>query len=301
VAPLAAHAAPAALPLPGGRAGASVRLRPLLSGWARLPPGLLERGEGPLAPLRALGLGVPREQWLRVPIGSFLLEHPRAGPVLVDTGLHPSLAADPAENLGRLYARFARGLELRAPVPDRLLELGVDPLEVRAVVMTHLHLDHASAMSEFPSAAFLVDELEWDAARSAFGVLRGYLRRHLDHPLEVRLLDFDAPPVDAFATFGRSLDLFGDGSVRLLATPGHSPGHLSVVLRLRDREALLCGDAAFTTPTLDYGRQTGPFADGHLFGRSLREIQRYREQTPTALIVPGHDAEAWEALEPVYD
>ncbi len=129
----------------------------------------------------------------------------------------------------------------------------------------------------------------------------GYVRGHIDHPFDFRLLDFDGEAVDAFASFGRALDLFGDGSVRLVATPGHTHGHLSVVLRLRSREALLCGDAAYTTDTLDHGHLPGQVVDEHLFRRSLREITRYRELTPEALVIPGHDLAAFEALEPRYD
>ncbi len=294
---------PASLPLPGGRPGASVRLHPLISGRAAVPPAYLHRAEGRLAGLRTFGLGVSRDEWVPIPIVSFLVEHPGAGVVLVDTGLHPSVGLDPSLNLGRLYGWLMRDA-LTSPeesVTAQLLDRGIEPGAVRTVVMTHLHFDHSSAMSELPEATFLVDELEWEAATAPLAGLRGYVKGHFVPELDVRLLDFDGEGVESFATFGRSFDLFGDGSVRLVSTPGHTHGHLSVVLRLREREALLCGDAVYTTRTLETSHLPGRTEDGHLFRRSLREMQRYLEQTPGTLVVPGHDMEAWERLEAAYD
>jgi N-acyl homoserine lactone hydrolase len=93
---------PAALPLPGGREGATVRLEPLLCGTWRIPPAAFLREEGRFAWRKAFGLGVPRREWLVAPVQVFLVEHPGAGHMLVDTGFHPSVALDPKQNLGRL-------------------------------------------------------------------------------------------------------------------------------------------------------------------------------------------------------
>ena len=100
----AAEPQSAVLPLPGGTTGATVRLHPLLSGTASGPPGWIHREDGRLAKLHALGIGVPKSDFLDIPIVSFLVEHPSAGPVLIDTGLHPSCAVDPKQNLGRVGA-----------------------------------------------------------------------------------------------------------------------------------------------------------------------------------------------------
>ncbi|MFL5896373.1 MAG: MBL fold metallo-hydrolase, partial [Thermoleophilaceae bacterium] len=103
-----------------------------------------------------------------------------------------------------------------------------------------------------------------------------------------------------FASFGRTLDLFGDGSARLAYTPGHTLGHMSLVLRTKGGEFLIAADSIYTMRTLrESAMPYGP-QDEHEFRRSLREVQRYAEQTPDAVIVPGHDIEAFRALAPVY-
>ena len=177
--------------------------------------------------------------------------------------------------------------------------LGLDPDAVRTVVMTHLHSDHASGISQFPDATFVVSAAEWQAAASG-GQLQGYQRHQFDHAFDYRLIDFDSAEADSFATFGRGLDLFGDGSVRLVSTPGHTKGHLSVILRLVGRELLLTGDAAYTMRTIADTALPYRMEDEHFFTRSLREIQLYAERTPTAVIIPGHDMQRWEELEAVY-
>lgn len=299
----AAEPRPAELPLPGGSAEATVRLHPLLSGWSPAPPAYIHREDGRLRDLHAFGVGVSKDDYVRVPYVSFLVEHPSAGHILVDTGLHPSVAVDPKQNLGRLMARLVGGLHFSQEdsVPAQLRARGIEHADVGLVVMTHLHFDHASAMSEFPDATFVFSTDEWQAATGSQGWRHGYRRQQFDHAFDYRLLDFEAREVDSYATFGRSLDLLGDGSIRLVFTPGHTHGHMSVILRLRGREALLAGDAIYTKRTLRDGVLPWFVEDEHLFRRSLKEIQLYSETHPDALVVPGHDMEFWETLEPVYE
>ena len=126
-------------------------------------------------------------------------------------------------------------------VTDRLVGLGLDPLGIELVVLTHMHNDHVGAVAQLPRATFVVDGREWDAADDQ-GFLHGYRHQLYDYDYDWRALDFAAANVDSFASFGRTIDLFGDGSVRLLSTPGHTRGHMSVLLRLRSgRELLLDG------------------------------------------------------------
>ena len=106
--------------------------------------------------------------------------------------------------------------------------------------------------------------------------------------------------MQSFSGFARSFDVFGDGSVRLVSTPGHTPGHQSVVLRCGRGEVLVVGDAAYTEAELRGEARPILVRDGHLHRRSLREIAEYRRQTPDALLIPGHDPAFWPTLDPEY-
>jgi N-acyl homoserine lactone hydrolase len=288
------------LPLPGGSSGATVRVRPLRCGEVRLPPRALDRPRGPLPLLRGIGLTTPRSRWSWVPVPAFLFEHPTAGPLLIDTGFDASVEDDPHTSLGHrqawmLPARMGRG----ESAPARLRALGIEPEQIRVVVMTHLHNDHASGAAQFPHATFVVDGAEWRAA-CAGGFPQGYRHAHFDRPFDWRILDYAAPSVGGHAAFERSLDLFGDGSVRLLSTPGHTLGHQSVLLALAGRELLLTGDAAYTRRTIDEDLVPIFVADERLYLRSLAAIRDHVRQSPRTVVICGHDAQRWPRLEPLY-
>jgi N-acyl homoserine lactone hydrolase len=297
----AAEPRPAELPLAGGRPGTSVALHPLLTGRVRVPSSWLLRSEGRLAARRAFGIGVAKKDLLDVPVPAFLVEHPGAGLILIDTGFHPSVAVNPRQNLGRVALFEFKDVQMDPgqAVSAQLRERGRSPGDIRVVIMTHLHADHASAIAEFPEATFIVSKREWEAATDA-GRLHGYVKRQFDHGFDYRLLDFEGADASSFSGFGRSFDLFGDGSVRTVFTPGHTLGHMSVVLRTKRREVLVAGDAIYLRETLETAHVPHRVEDEHLFRRSLREIAQYRKETPDALIIPGHDWEAWQALAPEY-
>lgn len=249
----------------------------------------------------AFGFGVKKEDWIKVPVPAFLVEHPGVGPILIDTGFHPSVAAKPTANLGRLSQFTFKDIQMKPEqaVSAQLRSRGIDPAQIKVVVMTHLHIDHASAVSEYPESTFLVSAAEW-AAASEHGQFHGYVKRQFDHGFDWRLLDFEGRDAESFSGFARSFDLFGDGSVRTVYTPGHTLGHLSVVVRTARGEVLVAADAIYLRRTLDDTHLPYRTEDEHLFRRSLREIRQYATETPEAVIVPGHDVEAWQELEAVY-
>jgi N-acyl homoserine lactone hydrolase len=305
------EAAPAQLPLPGGSEGACVTLHPLLCAEMRGPIGWFERTYGPTAALHALGIGASAESYVSVPIVAFLVEHPSAGAILIDTGLHGSLiGADRRarnRNLGPIGRLLMRDLSMRPEqtAVEQLRAREIEPSAVRTIVMTHLHFDHASALVDFPASTVLVSAPEWQAARARGSWQHGYSAAQLAPGPHYRLLDFAlgdtapgaARPRDVFA---QTHDVFGDGSLVLAFTPGHSRGHMSVILRLDSREALLAGDAAYTMATLRDGARPWRNEDTAAFERSLSALQAYDRTHPDALIVPGHDMVHWRTLDERY-
>jgi glyoxylase-like metal-dependent hydrolase (beta-lactamase superfamily II) len=283
--------------LPGGSEGATVRVRPLLVAEIMAPPDWFRRPPGFAGPLRAFL--ARRSTWVALPVPAFLIDHPTAGPILVDTGLHPSVADDPTESLGPVARLLDIRMTAEQAVPAQLDALGVDPHAIRSVVMTHLHYDHAGAVSQFPQATFVVSSAEWEAASNG-GLKDGYRRRQFDHAFDWRTVDYEHRDVPSFATFARSVDLLGDGSIRLVSTPGHSRGHQSVIVRLHDRELLLTGDAAFRRETIETGEVPLIVTDEHLYRRSLSEIASYVQRTPSAEVICGHDPWEWGKLDAVY-
>ena len=180
-------------PLAGGTRGATVTVEPLIAGHVDFAREMMVSPGGHFITAKlakALLLGSKENV---VPVPAFLIRHPSAGAILVDTGLHPSIATDPKENFGALAARSGKPtLAAGEDVPSQLRKRGLDPGEIPIVVMTHLHLDHTSAISEFPNSTFVVSETEWQAAaHGSSPILNGYRRAHFDYAFEYRTVDFN--------------------------------------------------------------------------------------------------------------
>src|SRR6476646_2780566 len=118
-------------PLAGGTPGATVAVEPIVAGTVTWSRSMMESPGGrflTLKVLRALLTGKPAAT---VPCPAFLIRHPSAGAILVDTGLHPSIATDGRETFGALAARIAKaGLEPGEDVPAQLRKRGLEPGEV---------------------------------------------------------------------------------------------------------------------------------------------------------------------------
>jgi glyoxylase-like metal-dependent hydrolase (beta-lactamase superfamily II) len=291
-------------PLAGGTPGATVTVEPIVAGHVDFPLAMMVSPGGrfvTLKLLRALLRGKPPHL---VPVPAFLIRHPSAGAILVDTGLHPSIATDGRENFGGTANRFGKPtLQPGEDVPAQLRGRGLDPGEIPVVVMTHMHIDHTSAISEFPNSTFIVSEPEWvDAASGSNPTMKGYRRPHFDYAFEYRTIDFDRSAVDSYASFGRTFDLFGDGSVRLAFTPGHSAGHMSVIAHLAQRDFVIGGDAMYMLDQLEGGAALPPRPfDAHNLRRSLQELRLFHRQFPEVVITPGHDPEFYSQIQPRYE
>ena len=233
----------------------------------------------------------PGDTTLDAPLLWYLVRHPEHGVALIDTGL----PRDP--DFGRVLGVFFGGVRPAAePFDAQLRARGVEPDAVELVVMTHLHADHTGGMPLLPRAEFVIGRREWAAVTGRNPLLNGAAGSHLPPAERVREIDFErdgAPDVPFMST----IDLFGDGSVRLLSTPGHSPGHLSVLLRAAGgRDVLVVGDAAYTSDSIR--DQSLPLFtdDEQRYRRSLREIKAYADAEPGATVIPTHDPDAWRAL-----
>jgi N-acyl homoserine lactone hydrolase len=276
----------------------SLRLHPIISGEIQVrvmnprPP---RRGPAKL-PRTLLGSFFRAAGWYPVPV--FLVEHPDAGPFLIDVGYDPSVASDPTRTLGFVFGKVIMKHRLAdRSVPEQVSERGVDPSDVSRVVVTHLHLDHMSGSAEWPQATFVVDRAERAAAEAQRGP-GPYVKPHL--ATVGRWEEIDYAEAEPFETFARTVDLFGDGSVRLVSSPGHSPGHQSLLLRLRERHALICGDAAMSMLELREPVIDGIVVDQDRYIRSGEEARAFMRAYPDTLAIPSHDRELWSGLEPTY-
>ena len=190
--------------------------------------------------------------------------------ILVDTGLNPAAVADPAAYYERPDVFAVATLAQEQSVAEQL-----DLASLSKVVVTHLHWDHVGGLSLIPaSVPLVIQRSEWEAGHDAAAVARNFFltRDYAGQEREVELVDGDH-------------DLLGDGSVELLLTPGHTPGHQS----LRIGELVLGIDVAHFASGFDDHRFP-IFADDH--EQQARSAERLRAMRDAGLtVVPGHDPE----------
>jgi N-acyl homoserine lactone hydrolase len=179
-------------------------------------------------------------------VNVFLVEHP-AGLLLFDTGQQAEAAESgyfPRWHPFFRLARFELGPE--DEIAAQLAERGVRPGDVRWVLLSHLHTDHVGGLAPFAGADVLVSRVEWERATAPFGRLHGHLPRHWPQQLVPHLLELQGPPVGPFPG---SEDVAGDSRLLVVAAPGHTPGHVGLLVRGR-RTFLLAGDLAHSAAQL---------------------------------------------------
>jgi N-acyl homoserine lactone hydrolase len=239
---------------------------------------------------RFLNMLLDREWTAPLPIYAWLIEH-ADGAIVVDTG-ETSRALEPGY-FPRWHPYYRSGLrewvQPEEEIGPQLERIGVSPADVRAVVMTHLHTDHAGGLHHFPKSEIFVLRTEWHHATGFMGRLRGYLNNRFPDWLRPTLVDF-AP--ERYDVFPGSFTLTSVGDVRLVPTPGHTPGHLSVVIEDVDgKRIFLAGDASYTEELMLRGAIDGVSPDDETAETTLERIRRFAEHAPTVYL-PSHDPES---------
>jgi glyoxylase-like metal-dependent hydrolase (beta-lactamase superfamily II) len=222
-------------------------------------------------------------RWI-VPVLSILVDHPR-GRLLFDTGVHCLARVDPLTRLGadRMKRLTVKSGEADDVVPQ-LARLGLTPGDVRYVANSHLHFDHCGGNEFFPHATFLVQRPELETARRPDWPT-GYKPSVIDfdHPLDYRMLDGEH-------------DVFGDGSVVLLPTYGHTPGHQSLLVRAGKGAQLVCAsDACYTRENMDRDVLPTILWDAAVMRDSLAALRRLRDKGGATMLY-GHDPAQWETI-----
>ena len=251
------------------------------------------RGFGPL---RQLNILLDRSWSEPLPILAWAIET-RGGVVVVDTG--ETARTRDADYFPRWHPYFRLAVQLDvAPeqeIGPQLLNLGIHPKDVRTVIMTHLHTDHAGGLQHFPNSEILVTAEELRLARGFAGRLRGYLPNHWPAWFTPSPVAFSS---GAFGSFERCHRPTPDGNVVIVPTPGHTPGHASVIVLDGEVSYFLAGDATYTQQSLLDLSVDGVSPSHSVSLATLRTIQSYARSHRTVYL-PSHDPEAVERLESV--
>lgn len=194
--------------------------------------------------------------------------------LLWDAGLPKKLIGAPSSEHGV-------SLSLKRSIVDQLAELGLDPKVISKVAVSHYHFDHTSQLPDFPNATLLINEGDWGVVSGKEEGVPYLVRSAFDPWLGKR--------GGKVQTIAKDHDVFGDGSVLIKATPGHTPGHASLLVRLpKTGDVLLSGDLyhfqeqafAHSVPQYNYSRLL-----------TLSSMQRFDETAKVlnAKVIIQHD------------
>jgi len=221
---------------------------------------------------------------LVIPVQMFLLKT-RLGYILIDGGNDPNCIVDPEKTWGTELAKAASPHMTDDNHPYAQLALvGVDPPDVKMVIYTHLHHDHSGAARFFPDAVHVVQQAEyrWACYPDRFAS-RIYVSS-----------DFGSKDIRWQFVDGDSVILPG---IHLMATPGHTPGHQSVVLwDVPDCGTfIISGDAVYTQENVRRDLPPGLNTDAAQAMRSLHRLTALAHATDASLFV-SHDPDSFAAM-----
>lgn len=265
-----------------------MRIHAIETGRVRIKQAQIEgRGHGTWRQLQPI-LSSEWADWSRV--YAWAIEHPE-GVIVVDTGAAAHLKSLPRWHP---YFRFAVrfDIEPEQEVGPQLRGLGIGARDVKTVVLTHLHIDHDGGLAHFPHSRILASAGEIARTSGIAGAMLGYLPKRWPKWFAPEPLAWQPT---AYGPFASSARISAAGDVIAVPTPGHTPNHLSVVVRDGDHEIMLAGDASYLESTMLSGTVDGVSPDETVAAATLARIREFCSQRPVVYL-PAHDPHAAQRL-----
>lgn len=229
---------------------------------------------------------------------AILVRHPQ-GAFLFDTGLGNNVDEQFQEGMPFWLKPFMAYQKIGSA--QALLADEVKKNPIRAIILSHLHWDHASGIKDFSSAEVWTTRKEYEWATGPSPPEGPYIKsQYLGNNIKWRFIQFESGP---YENFDRSLDIFRDGSIVLVPLPGHTPGAIGMFVNLRSGKRLFFpGDTTwvsegFQIPAhkfwissllVDYDKSETEHA--------ILKVRRLMQEYPKMIIVPAHDDKAQQAI-----
>jgi glyoxylase-like metal-dependent hydrolase (beta-lactamase superfamily II) len=241
-------------------------------------------GKGPRA-LRLVNVLFGKEWVEPVPIYAWVIEH-NEGVIVVDTG-DTACTAEPGYFPGwQPYYKMAVRIHVKPEeeIGSQLKQMGIAPKDVRKVILTHMHTDHAGGLHHFPESQIYVNILEYKRWLGFQGQVNGYLPHRAPTWFSPNAIVFDS----GVGPFQNYWDVTSNGDVKVVETHGHTPAHVSVIVKIEDVYYFLAGDASYSEENLLKRISDGVSPDPAITVDTMQNILTFSRTQPTVYL-PTHD------------
>ena len=226
------------------------------------------------------------------PVGFYVIQHPK-GNIIFDTGNNDKTITNADAWWGPLAKGFGLKMTRDDAIPAQLAKIGMKPTDIKYVVVGHMHLDHGGNVSQFPHATFVVQD---DEMKAAWWPDPGYSIYYIPGDFE------DTKKYNMIRLKG-DLDLFNDGTFRIVRAPGHTPGSQFAVVRMpKSGSIILTSDVVYLKESLD--KNLIPPIPGTWSPMGMYEGYakiRHVRDAENAQIFYGHDPEVFKATKKAPD
>lgn len=248
-------------------------------------------------------------QWKKVKFPALvgLIEHPEKGYILYDTGYSEHFFHATRHFPYSIYRKvtpvfFQKGESIK----EQLMEQGIQPNEIRYILITHFHGDHIGGLLDFPDATFICfqEAYEFIKYKKGFAAVKnGYLPDLMpdDFHERVKFVNDQKRIIlsSEYAPFTEAWDIFRDGSLLAVDLTGHAIGQMGIFLRDEEKgKIFLCADAcwqsrAYRENILPSRLANVIMADAKQYRKNLKRLHEFHLNHPEWWIVPTHCTEPW--------